>query len=657
MNMKKMLSRALLFSVVLCFVLMPMGTTYAYRGLKVALAQPSDKNADDGSGFVSKDETVYVILDHDGKVLEQRVVNRIYGKGEIKQIRDYGQYSSVRNMETSAEPKVQDGQIVWDGQLLKKGDIYYEGITDKELPIEVSIRYFLDGREVDAQSLVGKSGNLRIEIGIKNKLKVTQPITYESYEKGSISKEYEHYVPFLVQVSYPVDLNIFSDVKADEAVKVVTGRTMNLSFATFPYPDAKVTFEMRGSNIELKPLTFTVIPQVPPVPDVDMEDELKKMLDGVREIRDGLKQFGAATQPLASGGKQMAEGKQALERGISALVAGSDELDESSDELIAGFDVSVQGFNELKDGVTKLAEGLNEVAAGMNRLAGSAGEVSSAVNSLAQAASQLQDAANGWAQNMAPGLLQLVNINEEMLTIAQKLVQEQPEGSDLYKLGQMVIKQNRLIESMGGPESIINSGAQLLGAINGVKEAVDKLKEGLDSQFIPGIQAINDSIASLASGAKATLDGMEEYQKGQTAYRQGLVKYVEGVGDVADGLDALSGNLTRLFTGMDSLVKVLEKMDEGLSAMDSQGLSEMEEGIIQAIDDMRFAKALKRRMEELADGYRSFMDNERNKNSSVQFIMRTREIAYEEEAKEAQDVQDIQPKMNLWERLLDLLGL
>jgi len=210
---------------------------------------------------------------------------------------------------------------------------------------------------------------------------------------------------------------------------------------------------------------------------------------------------------------------------------------------------------------------------------------------------------------------------------------------------------------MGGPESIINSGAQLLGAINGVKEAVDKLKEGLDSQFIPGIQAINDSIASLASGAKATLDGMEEYQKGQTAYRQGLVKYVEGVGDVADGLDALSGNLTRMFTGMDSLVKVLEKMDEGLSAMDSQGLSEMEEGIIQAIDDMRFAKALKQRMEELADGYRSFMDNERNKNSSVQFIMRTREIAYEEEAKEAQDVQDIQPKMNLWERLLDLLGL
>ncbi|WP_252225669.1 hypothetical protein [Caldicoprobacter algeriensis] len=75
--MKRVLSRTLLFSVILCFVLMPMGVTYAYRGLKVALAQPSGQNVDDGSGFVAKDETVYVILDHDGKVLEQRVVNRI----------------------------------------------------------------------------------------------------------------------------------------------------------------------------------------------------------------------------------------------------------------------------------------------------------------------------------------------------------------------------------------------------------------------------------------------------------------------------------------------------------------------------------------------------------------------------------------------------
>lgn len=82
----------------------------------------------------------------------------------------------------------------------------------------------------------------------------------------------------------------------------------------------------------------------------------------------------------------------------------------------------------------------------------------------------------------------------------------------------------------------------------------------------------------------------------------------------------------------------------------------MERGIIQAIDDIRFVKALKHRMEELVDGYRSFVDNDRNKNSSVQFLMKTKEIVYEDKA-ETQDQNNEVPKENLWERLLNLLGL
>jgi len=661
MSLKKMIrkaiSGALLFSVILCLVFTPMGTTYAYRGSKAASARSAGDDAGGGSGFVGKDETVYVLLDHDGKVLEERVVNRIYGKGDVEEIRDYGRYSSVRNMEASAEPKIDDGQIVWDGRLLGKGDIYYEGITDKELPVEVSIKYYLDGREVDASSLAGRSGNLRIEMEIKNKLRVTRPITYESFAGNSVSREYEHYVPFLVQVSYPVDLTVFSDVRADAAVKVVTGKTMNLSFATFPYPDARVTFEMRGTNITLEPITFTVIPQVPPVPDADMEDELVKMLDGVREIRSGLKQFGSGMQPLISGSRQMARGMQAFDEGISALVDGSKELEKNSGELMAGFDAGLNGFNELKDGLAKLAEGLSGVASGMGGLATSIGELSSAVDALSRVAGQLQRVVSSWASSMAPQVVRLGSINREIMAIARNLVREQPEGSDLYNLGQMIIEQNRIIEDMGGAQGLMQGGMQMLQVINALKEGIDKLKEGLEGQLIPGIQAINNSTASLASGAGAILDGMEEYQKGQMAYRQGLAKYVEGVEGLNDGLYALKGNMSGLFTGMDSLIKALEKMDEGLNDMNSQGLSEMEEGVIRAIDDMRFAGALKRRMEELVDEYGSFMDNERNRNSSVQFIMRTKGVEYEQQGEEVQDTQNAQPGKNLWELLLDLLGL
>ena len=49
-----------------------------------------------------------------------------------------------------------NGKLVWaaDGN-----DIYYQGETSKELPVSVKMTYFLDGREISATDLAGKSGN------------------------------------------------------------------------------------------------------------------------------------------------------------------------------------------------------------------------------------------------------------------------------------------------------------------------------------------------------------------------------------------------------------------------------------------------------------------------------------------------------------------
>jgi len=635
---RRTISRIVLALVTLCFMLIPSSMIHADRILDAASNQ-------EYSG-IAKNETVYVILGHDGKVLDQRVVNRLYRNGEFEEIRDYGKYSLVRNMEASVMPEIQDNQIIWDGALLKKGDIYYEGVTDKELPIEVSIKYFLDGAEVNAPTLAGKSGNVRIEILIKNKLKETQPITFESYEKLTIFKQYEYYVPFLVQISYPVDLNIFSDIKADNAIKVTTGKTMNLNFATFPYPDAEVVFEMRGSNIELNSITFTVIPQVPPMPDVDIEDDLEKLLEGVKEIRKGLKQFNNASGSIIEGGKEIRKGQEEFNKGISALVEGSKNLNKNSNAIIAGFDSSLQGFEELKEGIKALANAFDKIAPGMEMISSTAKEVSSSVGSMAQAVAAIQEAGGNWTQ----GFTQLLSMNGDMVDIAQKLIAENPEGSELYKLGTLIMAQNHIINGLA------DGGTKLIGAVENLKQGMDALKGGLDKELIPGLEQVSSSINELALGSKGLLSGMEEYEKGQSVYREGIIKYTEGVGGIAAGLDTLSENANKLSEGLNVLVKAFEDINDGMNKFDTQGISEMERGIIQAIDDIRFVKALKHRMEELVDGYRSFVDNDRNKNSSVQFLMKTKEIVYEDKA-ETQDQNNEVPKENLWERLLNLLGL
>lgn len=77
-----------------------------------------------------------------------------------------------------------DGAKVWDAQ---GNDIYYQGTIEKTLPVEMSITYLLDGKEIAPAELAGKSGRVTIRFDYKNR----------QYEMVTIDgKEEKIYVPF-----------------------------------------------------------------------------------------------------------------------------------------------------------------------------------------------------------------------------------------------------------------------------------------------------------------------------------------------------------------------------------------------------------------------------------------------------------------------------
>ena len=43
-------------------------------------------------------------------------------------------------------------------------DIYYQGKTEKNLPVSVDIKYYMDGTEVSPEALAGKTGHLKMEV-------------------------------------------------------------------------------------------------------------------------------------------------------------------------------------------------------------------------------------------------------------------------------------------------------------------------------------------------------------------------------------------------------------------------------------------------------------------------------------------------------------
>ena len=107
----------------------------------------------------TKDETVYSKLDSEGKNYKTIVSTHIENSEYADTINDMSDLLNIKNT-SGDETYTQDGnKFVWNAN---KNDIYYQGESEKELPIECEVKYELDGKEVSANEIAGKSGKVKI---------------------------------------------------------------------------------------------------------------------------------------------------------------------------------------------------------------------------------------------------------------------------------------------------------------------------------------------------------------------------------------------------------------------------------------------------------------------------------------------------------------
>ena len=114
---------------------------------------------------INKDETVYVILDENGNVTEQIVSDWINGDEKLGEFNDSSILNDVKNVKGDEEPTVENGDLKWN---IDSTDLYYQGKSNKELPLSLSIKYELNGKEVNPNEVLGESGNFKITVNIKN---------------------------------------------------------------------------------------------------------------------------------------------------------------------------------------------------------------------------------------------------------------------------------------------------------------------------------------------------------------------------------------------------------------------------------------------------------------------------------------------------------
>ena len=117
----------------------------------------------------AKEETVYVFTDPYGTQRDITVSNWLKNPEGRKTLEDYSILQDIENVKGDETfDRKKDSAIVWNAD---GNDIYYQGKTSRQVPVTEKITYYLNGREIAADQLAGKSGKVKIHIDFTNNVK------------------------------------------------------------------------------------------------------------------------------------------------------------------------------------------------------------------------------------------------------------------------------------------------------------------------------------------------------------------------------------------------------------------------------------------------------------------------------------------------------
>ena len=592
----------------------------------------------ESNGETYKDESVYVNADASGKVKKTTVTEWLKNteKGSVDDETVLEDVENVKGNEKYKEGS--DDSIVWES---KGKDIYYQGTTDEELPVNMSITYKLDGKEISPKDLAGKSGKLEMTINYENKSKQNVDVD---------GQQTEMYTPFTLATAMMLPTDEYTNVTIDNG-KIVSDGDKNIVVGV-AFPGLSEDLGLDSSNLDVDiPSSVTITADVTDVSvgatytmasanlldsigldDVDsfddlddsinkLEDATNQLVDGSKELAEGTNTLNGKSGELISGVDKLADGVTAYTDGVAGVADGANAINSNMALVKNGVSAAVEGTGKLATGVSGVQSGLNTVASGIN----------TAIDNLNKSSENIKGLAN-----------QTALTNEEK----QQIVSKESAGLDQAGLSE---KQKDAVDT-----AIASAVSAASDATNTkVARAANEYSEGMSgaaSQLSAASSALTmvdpaNPTATVAGGVAAVSAGIDELQTKLgtgTADQPGLTTGVEalasGVSQLADGANELNQKSSTLNSGMSTLKNGGEQLVSGVGVLAS-GADTLASGIAEykseAIDKLADAfggdisKVTSRidAMKELSANYKSYAGIKDGMNGSTKFIIETEAVS------------------------------
>ena len=556
----------------------------------------------------SKDETVYVLAGADGTVQKIIVSDWIKNAMATDSLDDKTELSDIENIKGDESFTLGgDNSCVWDAQ---GNDIYYQGNIEKELPVQMSVRYTLDGQAIAPEALAGQSGHVTIRFDYQNM----------QYEEVLLDGKTEKiYVPFTMLTGMLLDTEVFRNVTVSNGKLINDGDRIAVVGIAFPglqedlaiskekldIPDY-VEISADVENFEMGMTMTLATTELFGAIDSDKLD-LHELSDAMAELTDAMGQ-------LMDGSSQLYDGLCTLLEKSGDLVSGINKLAEGAAQLKAGAESLDSGAAQLQAGAAQLSSGLNTLNANSSSLNGGARQVFSSLLSMAN--TQLSEAGlsvptltiDNYASVLDGVIASLddtavyqvaleqvtatVNANRGMIEErVTEAVQSQVEAAMQSEIearmqSEAIQAQINAVTQQTVGEQMQSDEIQALIASNTELQVRQAISKAMSSD------AVQAQLSAAAEGAKSvialksSLDSYNAFYLGLITYTSGVSSAAAGANELKTGADALKAGTSELSAGAAELLRGIQTMKDSTPAL-LDGITQLREGSMELSDGLK----------------------------------------------------------------------
>ena len=593
-----------------------------------------------------KNETVYVKLNENGDRKSVIVNEQLINSDNSKVINDYSDLKDILNLSNDAKYKLEGNKLIWQAE---GRDIFYQGTTSKELPIDINISYKLDGKESKLKDILGKKGHIDICIKFTNK-------DIHSYYGKNI------YTPFVITMGTIINADNNHNINVNNG-KVLSNGTNNILIAIASpglYESLnlealrgfdQISYSFDTDYFELSSIYMIATSKILDIDDLSVFNKLDSLYESSSRLQDGINALTDASDAINNGMQSLNSNYELFNDGMKQVNDGAYELNNGMKKIGNVYNnvINSSVYQGLKETIPNIIENINSIE-NINDYLDSAINTTDDVTNTLISIVPYANIIGGYLNNICTSAStavqgNVINTIDDYTTTVQTLNNFSSKSADfiieLYEKdpdnasNELKELYNAAINIHNNEDRINDISSLLVSTNNNLKNIINNTNFAdvcIASTYLTNINA-NDitlhsnSIKNLLNQSKEIVTNNQQlisiiptellnvYQKIDEV-ESGIYQIIDGTNSLYEGINELYNNSNIISEALNTLSNGTNRLNAGMMQYNHEGINKLTSFIDNNVKNT--AQTLNY-LNKLGEEYNSFAGN--NDEGETKFVL------------------------------------